>query len=137
MLTSTTANKETNRLAEENDQHRILIEIFEPQDIHERRHLVAACFDEILNDWGHDVLLGNGINTPRVIVHHLQQADIEEAISSHGQISGLPLLLVDHLIRHDWHHTGDCLNAVRIVGNGFRGPVERLKETELEGTYDK
>jgi hypothetical protein len=74
-------------------------------------------------------LLGNGIQAPHVTAHHLQQADVPEAIRNNGQNSGLPFLLVDHLLRHDWHHTGDCIYTVRVFGDRFSGPVDRLEAT--------
>jgi hypothetical protein len=91
-------------------QPRTLVPIVMPQDSNSRRRLAVSYHDEILQDWVQDTLRQNGFPHTNLTGDDIHSMEIEDAINNCGRVHGLPYLLVDHFVRHDWHAgTGDCL----------------------------
>jgi hypothetical protein len=110
-------------------QTRALIPIVEPHNARDRVQLATAFRHEVLHDWVYDTLISNGIIDLQVTAHQLHQAEIEGAISNFGRISGQEYVLVENIIRHDWHHaSNDCLYTLSLPSGRVRGTAENLEE---------
>jgi hypothetical protein len=110
-------------------QPRNLVPIVMPQDSNSRRRLAVSYHDEILQDWVQDTLSQNGFPHTNLTGDDIHSMEIEDAINNCGRVHGLPYLLVDHFVRHDWHAgTGDCLYTVQTPVGRHRAPAEGLEE---------
>lgn len=102
-----------------------------PQTAEQRAHLVEVFREELaeeLVDYGRR---GRRAYQRPITAHDLRDSQVTEALSNNGCLNGMPYLLAENIIRHDWHKiTGDCIYTVRMHG----GPP-RANATELEANY--
>lgn len=92
-----------------------------------RMALVQRFREEVIQDMMQDFLKENEASQYRICAHEHHHTQLEIAVLNDGRADDKPYLVVEHIVRHDWHPvTGNCIYTVGIGGGPSRGSAETL-----------